>query len=161
MDTKSTDIDEQSPLSDVSYDWRQVTYDSLEIILDQYTYMTIPNGLLEFYMDQKSLRWLIKMPGEKWVRMCIEKHVGGSNINILRWQHDTYVHDEVRYHKEWCFGILFSDKTIEGGNLLCTLKAINADDFREFALFLLQQANTAKREMNLLDRFHFRGNERK
>jgi hypothetical protein len=76
MDLKN----EETPMADG--EWAQVKYDKVQIVLDQYNYMTLPKDLVEFYMDYKSLRWLVKMPEEKWSRMCIEKHFGGSNPNM-------------------------------------------------------------------------------
>ena len=152
MDTKLIDSkNEETPMADG--EWAQVKYDEVQIVLNQYIYMTLPKDLVEFYMDYRSLRWLVKMPEEKWSRMCIEKHFGGSNPNMLRWQYDCYVKDEVRFNKNWCFGILLKDDSIEGGYLLCALKAINKVDFIEFATFLIDRAKllSSKKEEKVFE----------
>ena len=124
-------------------DWHLIADNNIQIVLDTYTYIDIPRGL-EYYMDLKSLRCLMKMPDDKYSRFIIETHFNSPNVPGLRYLYKNYVQENIRYNKNWCFGILFKDSSLDHIYTICTVKAINMDDFVTFTEYLLKYTEKEK-----------------
>jgi hypothetical protein len=139
-----------------SPDWYLMSEGDLEVVLDSYTYFTIPN--IKFYMHKPTLRCLIELPDNKWVKIMIENHYNGPNKDMLRYLHGIYVQDSIRYDKECCFGLLIQDPRADSEYTICTLKAFSQNDFNVFAQYILDNVKPQK-GMNLIDRFKFGGTE--
>ena len=98
------------------------------------------------------------MPDNKWAAFTIEHHYNGPKKVMLRYLHDAYVKDNVRYSKNWCFGILIKDQRADSEYTICTLKALNKKDFETFAMYILEQVKPQK-GLNLIDRFELEGSK--
>lgn len=161
MDTKSI-IKQQleNHLEDISKgadpDWILVAEGDIEVVLDVYTYATIHN--IKYYMHKHTLRCLIEMPDNKWSAFIIENHYNGPKKEMLRYLHDAYVKDHVRYSKYWCFGLLIKDPRADSEYTICTLKALDKKDFETFAIYILEQVKPQK-GLNLIDRFELEGSK--